>query len=71
MANLWEAAAWVVPVFTGASGALVFGYLRFLRWSQADERQAAIGDVIVGQVPPLGGTRSDSVTASVDDNMAA
>lgn len=71
MADIWEAAAWVVPIFTGASGALLFGYLRFDRWSQADDRQAATGEIGDGQTPPLGGTRGDSIPASVVGNLAA
>jgi hypothetical protein len=41
MTDIWVAAAWVIPIFAGAAGALLFGYLRFLRWSRAEERQAA------------------------------
>lgn len=71
MADIWEAAAWVVPIFTGASGALLFGYLRFDRWARADDRQAAIGEVVAGHVPPLGGTSEASIPASVAGNLAA
>lgn len=54
MADMWVAATWVIPIFAVATGALLFGYLRFSRWSQADDRQAANGDVAVGAVRPLG-----------------
>ena len=54
MTDIWVAAAWVVPIFAGASGALLFGYLWFFRRSQADDRQAANGDAAVRAMRPLG-----------------
>lgn len=38
------AAAWMIPLFAGATGGLLFGYLRFLRWSEEDERRASQGE---------------------------
>lgn len=65
MADIWVAAAWVVAIFAVASGALLFGYLRFFRWSQADELQAANGDVDVRTVRPLGRRTDERLDAWV------
>lgn len=58
MTDIWAAAAWVIPVFAGAAGALLFGYLRFLRWSQAEEPQAADGDAANRTVARFPGRRT-------------
>jgi hypothetical protein len=71
MANIWVAAAWVFPLFAGAAGALLFGYLRFLRWSQADDRQAATGNVTAGAVRPLDRSGDACIPVSVAGSRAA
>jgi len=66
MTDIWVAAAWVIPIFAGAAGALLFGYLRFLRWSRAEERQAADIDAAVRTVArlPAPWIRSDARAAA-------
>lgn len=66
MTDIWVAAAWVMPILAGAAGALLFGYLRFLRWSQAEERQAPDVDAAVRTVArlPAPRTRSDTRAAA-------
>ncbi len=71
MADIWVAAAWVVPIFAVALGALLFGYLRFFQWSQADDRQAANGDVAVRAVRPLGPRTGERLHACVGDRNKA
>jgi len=58
MTDIWAAAAWVIPFFAGAAGALLFGYLRFFLWSQTEERQAADGDADVRTVARLPALRT-------------
>ena len=66
MTDIWVAAAWVMPIFAAAAGTLLFGYLRFLRWSQAEERQAMDVDAAVKTVArlPAPWTRSDARAAA-------
>jgi hypothetical protein len=52
MADIWVAAAWMIPLFLAAAGGLLFGYLRFFRLSQAEEQQAASALATVRQVRP-------------------
>jgi len=66
MADIWVAAAWVIPIFAGATGALLFGYFRFFRWSQVEERQVADFDAAVRTVAhlPARRTRGDARVAA-------
>jgi len=71
MADIWVAAAWVVPIFAAASGGLLVGYFRFFRWSQADDRQAANGDAAVRAVRPLGRWTGERLHAYADGRSKA
>jgi hypothetical protein len=58
MTDIWVVAAWVISIFAGAAGALLFGYFRFFRWSEAEVRQAADGDADVRTVARLPARRT-------------
>ena len=50
-------AAWINPLFAGVTGGLLFGYLRFLRWSEEDERRAVGGESAACRIDHLRGQR--------------